>query len=344
MSQRASDPRNDWADRANRALRDHSHGLENLRSYLEGVGTPSFDRSTEDYMWLLQAIEPKGLSRKLLTSLAVRLLDLDFGPSQPPLRPHYVHNLLSLCAGLEAADALAGPLARVYRQRLVPEADTPNSEYRSVPLVADLCTALIANQKDNSLTGDWIDLLTLWPRPHYLAETPMAGFDGVLGIPGPPRPALVALALREMSRFLDESRERADQFRELLKRVRARYKGRDLELESPNFHYDWKLWAIKLIRPKSGVSVEKGREDGVKVRGSSLVVTLGPVLSRSDLAVASVRNAANDAIFHCRNSEIGLDHCKKFVDAQIITAILVVGGLAQRNKRRVIPLRRRRPA
>jgi len=323
MNHLASDPRNDWADRANRALREPSCGLENLRNYLEGVGTPSFDRSTEDYMWVLQAIDSKGLERELLTSHTVRLLDLDFGPSEPPLKPRYVHNLLSLCAGLDAAKALAGPLARVYRQRLVAEAGTPNSEYRRVPLVADLCIALIANQIDDSLTHDWIDLLTFWPwSPHYLAETPMAGFDGVLGIPGPPRPALVALALREMSRFLDESPERADQFRELLNRVRARYKGRDLGLENPNFHSDWPNWAkkggaIAGIRAKAAVKVMHGTKDAVRVRSGGLVVIFGPSLSRSDLAIESVINAANDAAFHCQNSEIDLDHCRKFVEARM---------------------------
>jgi len=312
-----SDPWTDWAHRVNSSLRDRSTSLATFRRYLVGDGTPAFDRSTEDHEWLLEAIRPRGLDRQLLSSLSRDVLERDFGSSQLPPVPRFVHNLLSLCAGLRMAEVLAAPLIRIYRQRLLPEAGAPNSEYRGVPLVADLCMGLIFNQKDSSLTEDWVELLTFWPdKPHYLAETPMAGFDGVLGLPGAPRPALIALALREMSRFLDDSPDRVDQFKRLLKRVRTRYTGYDLELNHPYLHFEWKPWAIKLIRAKQVVQIAHGQADDFTGGARQFKLTIRSSPSRSKLKIDSVRNAAYDVSFHHRRGAIG-KHGIRFVKDQL---------------------------
>ncbi|MFZ3212803.1 MAG: hypothetical protein WA188_14965 [Terriglobales bacterium] len=234
--------------------------VSQLLSFLRGYGLPPVGHDEKPYLWLLRGLSlgsdryqyEKEMAKRVAILLdTTSVIEKMLGRRNEKAS----YNLLLLAAGLSCPDELAGPLYRLF-QFIAPREEFRRKKWLGIPLVDCLRTALIENQKDSQLGGEWREMLSSGTSKH-LAGNPYDGFDGIRLMPSSPRsrgePALneIGSALRHMTRYLNDERERRGKFRDLVVKLLDTYPGRrtwhrDLIVQADV--NEWPSWAIDCLR------------------------------------------------------------------------------------------------
>jgi len=249
---------NSWRDRIAVEI-GHTPPEVCLQRWLEGKSLPPLDNYTEGHGWLLEAIKDLPTVRKPLTEAAVQLLRLfSHGGLKSYDLNRLLFNLFYFSAGLRQPDLLWLPLLRILEMGSVSANDLHLRHYRGIALTTPFRAALAENQGDATLAKLWLDMLAKLPHK-ILGGMPMDGFEGVLGLPGPPDEDVIGWSLARMADDLEKSPFRKDQFLELIDYVEARFPQHNWDFIFLSIVCEWKGWTQELVGdPAKVIKIEYG--------------------------------------------------------------------------------------
>lgn len=279
----------DWVKRGEGADRT-------LASWLQGLDLPASDRY-EPFEWILGALPIGGERPRLEDRLAERLAALLardeelLSSARHPAR--LANNALLLAAGLGARRILSAPL-RALLERWTGRPELRPSDYLGEPATAALRTALARNQVDDSLRGDWFQLLETDGHP-VLPGTATDGFTGVVLMP-PDAEHLDSPALPDIERALDlliarlpasveseQDRERILKSQvQTMRTYHASFGHWDSFLAELAYVHSWPAWATRAL-------LEWGRPIPVDCRWAGGKSSVGRELERE---IAAYRETA----------------------------------------------------
>ncbi len=231
-----------------------------LQHWLEGYDLPPIDSYTEAHSWLLIAINDQpSLKTKLIAPVVKLLRACAKGDLKSSNLERLLFNLFYLCRHLRDAPLLWGPLNQVLEAEAAPARTgwgLRERRYHDISLITAFRSALTENQGDWRLEPVWRRMLTNQPD-EILQGTPMDGFEGILGLPGNPNEFLMGWALARMTDYLDNSPFREEQFRELLRMLRARLDVQDWDFEVLALSCGLRRWSYESVGDPIGrVTIE----------------------------------------------------------------------------------------
>jgi hypothetical protein len=221
---------------------------------LTGDDLPAVDPVDEPCVWLLRAIGTGADGAEREAGLARRLgkfIDREPDVKRPGPRPeHMLYNLLSLCAGINRPDELAGPLLRMLERRRLKGA------WNGLSLRSQLRAALASNQADTRLEPVWLAMAR--GEPHeFLEGNRIAGLNGILLMPLPesedPPADTIGAALGAIARYLENVPRREGIFTRLIERAERTYQAGPVlvsDLVWWAFCDSWPPWARKCLADK----------------------------------------------------------------------------------------------
>lgn len=150
-----------------------------ILDWLQGYALPPVGHDDEPYIWMLRGLPVGGDQHEVERSLAERLAE--FFKSKPDTRPlgdqpsQVLYNGLMLAAGLAVPEILGPHLLEIYQRRALKGA------WLGIDLRSALTSALVANQTDFGLAGDWQRLLKFEDHDFLIGKADQ-GFEGVLAM------------------------------------------------------------------------------------------------------------------------------------------------------------------
>lgn len=238
-----------------------------LADYLESVGLPAVGHDYEPHVWLLAALRVSSERPVYEDKLAKALADfLDGQPdsARRGARPNQIiYNMLHLSAGLANPARLYDPLIRLRGLKSFGASEN----WLGTTHRRSLLLALIANQKGQLLQDVWTAMLRDQPDP-YLGGDWRDGFEGLasmefaINASGQPDLSAVGEALSVVAAKLENEESPGVEFRRYIRRAMAQDPyGPDwrMGLIEQADRWQWPRWAVRFLpdlcfRPEAGIS------------------------------------------------------------------------------------------